>query len=140
MPGSLSVNCDVCGSYSYEEFAGNAFSDSDVAEIVGANRVNEYKQRLKSEAAAIHVLDFTDPKTLEDGTVRGTAMFGIQSKFPNGLTTYKGTFIKTKNDENYDGMIRIEFQRNEILNDWEQIAFRNDQNVILYKIKDKTWC
>lgn len=137
LPGSLSINCDVCGSYSYEDFAENAFSDSDVADMVGANRVDEYKQRLKSEPAAIHVLDFTDPKTLDDGTIRGTAMIGIQSKLVNGITTYKGTFIKTKDEEDYDGIIRIEYKRNDVTNEWEQITFNNYQNAIFYTIKDK---
>lgn len=108
-----SPKCAFCGSYSYSEFVGNDKSDPKI----------------------IHALELSGPKNLEDGTIRGTAIIGIQLKYSEPII-YKGTFIKNSKSDPYDGMIRIEYKQNSITTDWEQITFGDYNNFIFYNISD----
>ena len=126
-------NCDVCGKYIYKEYAQNVFSDKEISDMVGADRVGEYKKKLKDEPAALHLLELSEPETVENGKTRGTAIFTIQSKFSKELLRYKGKFLVLDKGEKYDGFIRIEYTCIDA-SDWEQITFSNDQNIIFYRI------
>jgi hypothetical protein len=126
----------VCGEYSFTEYAKSVFSDNDIAEMIGREKVSEFKDRLKNEASATYVLTLSDPEQLDKNQTRGKIYLGMQTKF-SGIIAYKGKFLTTPNDSIADGILRIEERHNDRTDSWEQITFSNSQNILFYKISGK---
>lgn len=129
-------SCSLCGEYSYTEYTNSVFSDNEIAEIIGRDRVSEFKDRLKNEASATYILKLSDPEKLDNNQIRGKIYLGVQTKF-SGIITYKGKFLTTPNDSIADGILRIEERHNDRDGSWEQITFSNSQNILFYKISGK---
>jgi len=130
-------SCDVCGDYSFEYFEnGSAFSDDDIADMVGEDKVDEYKNKLSSEPSMIYAVTIDRSEKLDDGGVRAEIMIGIGSPF-YGDVTYKGKVVTTTGEETADGIIRIEYRYNFSLKEFEQITFGNDQNILFYDLESK---
>jgi hypothetical protein len=129
-------SCSICGEYTFEEHAKPVFSDSDIAEMIGKDRVSEFKDKLKNEASAIYVLTLSEPENLDKNQTRGKLYLGVQTKY-SGIVAYKGKFLTTPGDASGDGILRIEERHNDKTDNWEQITFSNSQNVLFYKMSGK---
>jgi len=83
---------------------GSAFSDDDIADMLGEDKVDEYKKKLESEPSLIYAITIDRPEELDDGGVRAEIMIGIGSPF-YGEVTYKGKVVTTTGEETADGII-----------------------------------
>lgn len=129
-------SCAVCGDYTYKYYVEeSAFSDSDISDMVGADRVDEYKQKLKSEAGMIYAMTIDSPEELDEGGIRGEIVIGIQTR-NMGDVIYKGKLITTPGEEEGDGIVRIEYRYNDFLSKYEQITFNKAHNLLSFKIEE----
>jgi hypothetical protein len=133
--GCSSNECPICGSYTFNQYVD--LNDPTIASMFEESGMEKLKENQESDPAAIHVLSLDDPETLDDGTLRGSVLFGIQTKYIDGLKLYKGSFIQFEGEKDVDGMIRVEYQKVDGVGDWEKIIFSNSQNMIFFKIADK---
>lgn len=130
-----SSSCEICGDYSYNHFeTSSAFSDSDLADMIGEDKIDDYKKRLESEPSMVYSLQIDRPEELDDGGIRAEVYLGIGSKI--GDVYYKGKIVTIEDDDTADGMLRIEYRYNSSIEEFEQITFSNDQNILFYDKQD----
>lgn len=129
------ASCDICGDYTYKEFDNtSAFSDEEIADIVGADKVQEFKNKLSSEPSLIYVIKINTPEKLDDGEIRAEIMISAASHI--GDVIYKGKLITIKDEETADGMIRIEHRYSERFSKFEQITHSNTQNILFFDLEE----
>lgn len=130
-------SCAVCGEYTFEYFDNNpVYSDEDIAEMVGADKVKEFKNKLNSEPSIIYVMNIDRPEILDDSEIRAEIYISMTTPF-YGDVTYKGKLVTTTGDKTADGIIRIEYKYNNSSVRFEQITFGNDQNILFYDLDSK---
>ncbi len=129
-------SCVVCGKYAYEKFDKySVYSDKEIADMIGADKVKEFKNQLNSEPTIIYVMNIDRPENLDDGEVRAEIYISMATPY-YGDVTYKGKVITTTGDETADGIIRIEYRYNNSSAKFEQITFDNVQNILFYDLDD----
>lgn len=124
-------NCQICGDYVYKEYIESTYSDYEISEMVGRDKVEEYKKKLKDNPASIYVLKLEYSETLENGNLRGTANIGIQTK-SYGDVIYKGKFLTVSDADDFDGLIRISYRYDDFKEEFEQITFNEKHNILTY--------
>ncbi|RMH39485.1 MAG: hypothetical protein D6694_11150 [Gammaproteobacteria bacterium] len=103
--------CEICGSYTFKN--------------------------IEFDSGLTYVLTVDEPELLKEGITRARVLVGIHASNFADVLMYKGQIIFPLKDTETEGMIRVEYRYNNLLDDWQQITFANDSNILFCELTDE---
>ncbi len=130
------VQCDVCDSYTYEHYNNQndiLFTDDEIGEILGQHRIQEFKDKMTKEPKAKYTLSLSMPELVDDGNIKGHTYLSVSDR-SIGEVIYKGTFVRTRNEKEIDGLIKLETYIDQYSGGEKILSSLKSDNIVSFKL------
>lgn len=130
------IQCDVCDTYTYTHFNNQndiLYSDEEIGEMIGHDKIDEFKNKMINEPKAHYALSLSMPELLDGGMIRGKVIMSVSDRLI-GDAIFIGTFLRMKNEENMDGLIKLTSYSDQYSGGEKTLSTLKNENMISFKL------